>query len=198
MDLIIASTNMHKVRELRALLSQNKKFDLYSLIDFPDYVQPPETGKTFEDNALLKAQHAAMHLKKWVLSDDSGLVVPALEGRPGVFSARYAGESASDKENRKKLLKEMEGLEGVGRSAYFECCIVLCSPEGVSKSVRGTVEGTILTAERGKQGFGYDSLFVKHDYSHSFAELDESIKNRISHRSKAMDKLKMLLEQSIF
>ncbi len=195
MNLIIASTNMHKVRELRSLLHPLKG-EIYSLMDFPDYIQPPETGMTFEENALLKAEHAAKHLKKWVIADDSGLVVPALEGRPGVFSARYAGEQSSDKENRKKLLKEMEGLHDIGRSAYFECCIALCSPLGQIKCVRGTVEGTILTTERGGRGFGYDPLFVKHDYSQSFGELDESIKNRISHRAKAMEKLKVLLNAS--
>jgi XTP/dITP diphosphohydrolase len=194
MDLLIASTNGHKIREIRALLKPLKKFDLYSLLDFPLYIQPEERGKTFEENARFKALHAAKALNKWAIADDSGLVVPALAGAPGVYSARYAGAHASDKENRKKLLQEMAQLEGIERSAYFECCIALASSEGVKNIFRGVCEGTITTEERGSKGFGYDSLFLKHDYSQTFGELDESLKNQVSHRGKALEKLKLILE----
>ena len=107
MEIIIATTNGHKIREIRSLLKSLGRFDFFSLNDFPDYTPPEETGKTFEENAILKAVHAAKTLGKWAIADDSGLVVPALEGAPGVFSARYSGQGASDKDNRKKLLQQM-------------------------------------------------------------------------------------------
>lgn len=194
MDLLIATTNGHKIREIRALLKPLNKFDLYSLLDFPHYVQPEETGSTFEENACLKALHAARELNKWAIADDSGLVVPALGGSPGVYSARYAGIGATDKGNRQKLLKEMAQLEGLARAAYFECCIVLAAPDGIKKIVAATCEGMIIKEERGGYGFGYDPLFIKHDYSQTFAELDEQLKNQVSHRAKALQKLKFTLE----
>jgi XTP/dITP diphosphohydrolase len=193
-DLVLATQNGHKIREIRSFLKSLKRLDVYSLLDFPDYAPPPETGETFEANARLKAEHAARVLDKWALADDSGLVVPALNDAPGVYSARYAGENASDKDNRKKLLKEMERLDGVRRSAYFECCIALASQEGVRKVVKGTCEGMIIEEKRGGNGFGYDSLFVKYDYNQTFAELSESVKNRISHRAKALEKIFLTLE----
>ncbi len=197
MKLIIASRNVHKIREIRAMLKDSKKWDLFSLVDFPEYTPPEETGATFEENAILKATHAAQSLNAFVLADDSGLVIPALDGAPGVRSARYAGEGATDKDNRKKLLEAMEGLTEESRDGYFECCIALASPDGLEKSVSGRCEGRIIEEERGGQGFGYDSLFMKHDYSKTFAELEEDMKNRISHRRKALDKILLHLENSV-
>lgn len=194
LELVIASTNMHKVREFRTMLKSFARFDLLSLCDFPNYAPPEETGKTFEENAALKAEHAAKTLNRWVIADDSGLVVPALNGAPGVYSARYAGNDATDLENRKKLLDEMQHLMEEDRQAFFECCIVLASPEGIKKCVRGTCEGALLTKDRGGGGFGYDPLFIKHGYNKTFAELTESVKNRISHRRKALDKMVLSLE----
>ncbi len=193
-ELVIASTNIHKIREFKAMLKSLSNIDLLSLCDFPDYVQPEETGKTFEENALLKAVHAAKTLNRWVLSDDSGLTVPSLDGAPGVYSARYAGAQATDLENRKKLLSEMAHLMEEDRYAFYECCLVLASPEGVKKITKGTCEGSLLLQDKGGSGFGYDPLFVKHGYQKSFAELDDSTKNRVSHRRKALDKLLPLLE----
>jgi XTP/dITP diphosphohydrolase len=197
MDILIATTNGHKIREIRALLRPLKRFDLYSLLDFPDYSQPEETGRTFEENALIKASHAAKTLNKWTIADDSGLVVPALKGAPGIHSARFAGRGATDKDNRIKLLRDMSHLEGIARSAYFECCIVLANTEEVKKIAKGTCEGTILEEERGGRGFGYDPLFLKHDYNQTFGELGESVKNLISHRAKALEKLKLSLENLV-
>ena len=149
---------------------------------------------TFEENAILKATAAAQALDTYVLADDSGLVVPILKGAPGVRSARYAGDAATDKDNRKKLLEALKGYQGRDRDAYFECCIALASPKGLEKSVSARCEGLILDQERGGQGFGYDSLFLKHEYNKTFAELKEELKNRISHRRKALDKILVTLE----
>ncbi|MDR3625093.1 MAG: RdgB/HAM1 family non-canonical purine NTP pyrophosphatase [Chlamydiales bacterium] len=199
MEIVIATHNMHKVRELRAMLKSDLSIEFLSLNDFPSYVAPEETGSTFEENALIKASSAAHCFNKWVLADDSGLVVPSLNGEPGVFSARYAKVDRSqhtptDRENRIKLLKALAGKSDLNRSAYFECCLALVSPNDEKKIFKGVCEGLITEEERGKNGFGYDAIFIKHDYNQTFAELDESIKNRISHRRKAVDKLILYLE----
>ncbi len=198
MELVIASTNPHKIRELKSLLKAYPQYDVRSLVDFPQYEAPPETEDTFEGNAKLKAIHAAKALNRWVIADDSGLVVPALDGAPGVYSARFAGNDATDLDNRKKLLRLMQHLLEEDRNAYFECCIVLASPTGVTKCVHGICEGIVLQQEKGSGGFGYDPLFIKNGYSKTFAELEESIKNRISHRRKAFDKLIPFLESKLY
>lgn len=194
MELVIASKNLHKIREFREMLKGFKHIDVLSLLNFPQYVPPEESGKTFQENAILKAQHAAKNLQKCVLADDSGLVVPSLKGAPGIHSRRYAGEDATDSENRQKLLLELSGKQEHERSAYFECCLVLSKPDGFTKSVTGTCEGVILREERGRNGFGYDPLFVKNEYDKTFAEIDDSTKNKISHRRKAFEKLLANLE----
>lgn len=194
MEIVIASKNLHKIREFREMLKLFAKFDILTLMNFPDYQPLPEDAPSFKDNAVAKGIHAANTLGKWVLADDSGLVVPSLTDSPGVKSRRYAGNDATDSENRKKLLVEMQGLEDLQRNAYYECCLVLASPEGIKKCVTGICEGTILQEERGRNGFGYDPLFVKNEYDKTFAELDESIKNRISHRYKAFEKMAPTLE----
>lgn len=193
-QLIIASTNVHKVRELRSILKPILRCDLLSLADFPNYVAPEETGKTFEENAALKATTAAKVLNAWVIAEDSGLVVPVLNGAPGVFSARYAGSQATDVENRKKLLEEIQHLMEEDRHAFFECAVAIASPTGLKKCATGICEGSLLMQDRGGSGFGYDPLFMKHGYNKTFAELPESIKNRISHRRKAIDKILPALE----
>ena len=194
MKLIIASSNVHKIREMRVILRKSPNFDLFSLMDFPSYVPLEETGLTFEENAKTKAIHAAKSLNSWTIADDSGLVIPALHGVPGVFSARYAGPNATDKENRKKLLDEMKHLQEQYRDGYYECCIALASPDGIQKIVSARCEGSLTEQERGGQGFGYDPIFKKHDYNKTFAELEEEVKNQISHRGKAMNKMLLILE----
>jgi len=194
MQIVLATHNLHKIREIREMLKPLKNLDILSLSNFPDYQLPEETGSTFEENAAIKAEHAAKALNNWVIADDSGLVVPTLGGQPGVISKRYAGPDATDRENRLKLLEDMAKLSDIDRSAYFECCLVIASPEGIKKTVSGLCEGTILEEERGRNGFGYDPLFMKNDYDKAFAELDESTKNRISHRRKAIEKLLTTLE----
>lgn len=195
MEIVLATLNLHKVREFKDMLKFLDHVDLLSLHQFPHYVPPEETGVTFKENAILKAEHAAKHLNKWVLADDSGLVVPALKGEPGVYSRRYAGPEASDAENRKKLLEQMKNFESSDqRSAYFECSLAVAGPDGLKKCVTGLCEGHIIHQEKGRNGFGYDPLFVKNDYEKTFAELDETTKNRISHRRKAIERLSNFLE----
>lgn len=196
MEVVIASSNLHKIRELRDMLKAlSWNADLLSLLQFPSYEAPPEDGASFEENAKNKALCAAKALQRWVIADDSGLVVPALNGLPGVNSRRYAGHDSTEAENRYKLLAAMQHLQGVERSAYFECCLALVSPDGsLVKHVRGSCEGMILTEERGRGGFGYDSIFVKNEYDKTFAEMGEMTKNRISHRRKALEKLMPSLE----
>ena len=194
MNLVIATTNLHKLREYKAMLRHLSGVDIYSLRDFPEYTPPPEEGKTFEEIAQTKASHAAKALGKLVIADDSGLVIPALGGQPGIYSNRYAGEGASDKENRTKLIQALSSLPEEERVGHFVCVIAIASPEGVEKCVTASVEGHLIDKERGGQGFGYDPLFIKHEYSKTYAELDEETKNRISHRKKALDKILPTLE----
>jgi XTP/dITP diphosphohydrolase len=193
MEFVIATTNIHKIREFRSLLKPFG-FDLLSLKNFPEYTPPEETEDSFRGNAELKASYAAAALGKWALADDSGLIVPSLGGLPGVHSARYAGEGATDRENCLKLLSAMKNVQDTQRYAYFECVISIASPEGDIHSFHGSCEGMILEESRGRNGFSYDSVFQKHEYSKSFAELDEEIKNRISHRRKAFDKASAFLQ----
>ncbi len=195
LEIVIATRNLHKLRELRLIGKNIAKVDWLSIINFPNYQPPKEVGSTFEENATLKALHAAQELNCWVLADDSGLVVPALQGAPGIYSHRYAGEQATDADNRKKILEQLQGISDLEqRQAYFQCSLALAGPNGLKRCVLGTCEGFLLLEERGNSGFGYDPLFVKHDYDKSFAELEESVKNRISHRYKAFEKLIPTLE----
>ena len=195
MEIVIASQNLHKIREIRAILKPEYPFDYLSLLDFPEYQPPEESGETFEDNAFIKATHAANTLKRWVIADDSGLVVPALENQPGVRSARYAGDTASDKENRAKLISALDPIPENERTGYYFCALAFASPDGIQMQVKGSCEGSLLLKPRGSQGFGYDPLFLKYDYNKTFAEIDEETKNRISHRRKALDKLTPALEK---
>lgn len=197
--LLVATHNLNKLREFRELFKEHKvDVELLSLQQFPHYAPPPETGSTFQENALIKAKDAALKLNLWSLADDSGLVVPAIGGKPGVHSARWAGETATSQDLRKKLLQEMSSLKGFERSAYFECALSLVSIDGRHFNTTGIVEGTILEKEKGGNGFGYDPLFLKHDYDKTFGELEAHTKNRISHRFKAFEKMKLLLERQGF
>jgi len=196
MKLIISSRNLHKIQELRHMLKPYSKLDVFSLLDFPNYSPPAEGKDSLKENAVSKAIAAAEQLHQWVIADDTGLVVPALQGEPGVHSARYAREGASDLDNRRKLLKEMENiLDPEDRHGYFECWLAVASPSAsLEKVVQGCCEGTILFQEKGGKGFGYDTLFRKLGYHQSFAELKDEVKNKISHRRKAIDKLASLLQ----
>jgi XTP/dITP diphosphohydrolase len=195
MQLVLATCNIHKIRELKGMLKKIKlPLDILSLLDFPKYAPSQETGASFEENAIMKATEAARALNCWALADDSGLIVPALGGKPGLNTARFAGKQASDKDNRQKLLLEMQSIKDSNRHAYFECALALAHPQGLKKSVRAVCEGSITMEEKGRNGFGYDSLFLKHEYSKTFAELEEEVKNLVSHRRKALDKLLPCIE----
>lgn len=198
MELVIATTNFHKILELKAMIrSQFKDIEILSLKDFPSYEAAEETGNTFADIAENKAIHAAKALRHYVIADDSGLIVPALGGEPGIFSRRYAGLDASDKDNRDKLIKKLQLLKDDDRFAYFECGLSFAAPDHLVKTVVGVSEGHLVLEARGRGGFGYDPLFLKHDYNKTFAELEEDIKNRISHRRKAFDKLTPFIESEL-
>ncbi|GAB4193544.1 MAG: non-canonical purine NTP pyrophosphatase [Simkaniaceae bacterium] len=197
MKLLLATSNLHKIREYRMMLKPLKGLDLLTFRNFPAYIPPEESGNTFEENAVIKAVHAAKELQLATLADDSGLVVPALQGEPGIYSARYAGKDATDADNRKKLLEKVKALSEDKRNAYFECVIALALPEGLKKVVRGTCEGQLITEEKGGNGFGYDPIFKKYDYSKTLAELEEEVKNKISHRRKALDKILPTLENIV-
>jgi XTP/dITP diphosphohydrolase len=197
MEIVIASTNLHKIRELREMLKVFPQVDILSLHNFPQYIPPEEAGKSFKENCILKSEHAASNLQKIVIADDSGLVVPNIGGEPGVNSKRYAGEDATDAENRQKLLQKLKDKREHERTAYFECVLSISRPGQKVKCFSAVCEGIIAAEERGRNGFGYDSLFIKNDYDKTFAELDEATKNRVSHRRKAFEKLMVFLESII-
>lgn len=180
--IIIATRNAHKVEEIQAILSDYEVCDLSSVDDPPEV---EETGLTFVENATLKAVAISKLTDALVLSDDSGLEVDALNGDPGVYSSRYAGEDGNDELNNAKLLRELEGMDD--RLARFRCVIVIArGGEGLA-NFSGAVEGRILEARRGEGGFGYDPLFAPLGYDESFAELGEKIKNGMSHRARALE-----------
>lgn len=183
MRILVASGNHHKFREISAIL-QVPHVRLFSLKDLPNAPAVEETGTTFEANAVLKAATLARFARCWTLADDSGLEVEHLGGEPGVWSARYAGLPTNDAANNAKLLGRMAGV--ADRRARFRCAIALADPAGDARTVSGACPGHLLTAPRGTHGFGYDPLFVPDGYDQTFAELDAAIKNRISHRARAL------------
>jgi XTP/dITP diphosphohydrolase len=194
MKLGIASANSNKIREFKNLLSGFLKIELVSMRDYPNYTPPEETGSTFEENAIIKALDFAKFIQGYALADDSGLVVPALNGEPGVKSARYASHDATDAENRAKLKLALAKISEKDRQAYFTCTLALANPMGIKKIATGFCEGYLILEERGNNGFGYDSLFIRHDYNKTFAELDSQVKDKISHRRKAFDKMLPFLQ----
>ena len=182
MKLVIASNNLHKIEEIKAVLSG--QFDeILTLSDENITCDPDENGLTFRDNALIKAEAVAKYTDKAVLADDTGLCVNALDGRPGVHSARYAGEHDSAA-NRKKLLAELQNCQD--RSAYFQTVVVLRYPDGKIVTGEGKVEGQIIKQELGENGFGYDSIFFSDELQKTFAEATTAEKLTVSHRSRAL------------
>ncbi|QQS41122.1 MAG: RdgB/HAM1 family non-canonical purine NTP pyrophosphatase [Acidobacteriota bacterium] len=187
--IVIGTRNEGKISELRGLLERSR-VELLGLSSFEGIPEIPEDGATFGENAARKASAYAKLTGNWALADDSGLVVPALGGRPGVFSARFAGIGASDTENTAKLLEEMRDLEDDSRSACFVCEMAVAEPSGeVVFRSEGRCHGTIARKPIGIRGFGYDPVFVPEGFSETFGELSEEVKSRISHRSAAASKI---------
>jgi XTP/dITP diphosphohydrolase len=193
-ELLVASGNKGKLREFGELL-KGMVDTILSPADFPGLPEVEEDGATFEANAIKKARSAALFTGRPVLADDSGLSVDYLGGRPGVYSARYAGEGASDADNNALLLKELSGVPAGQRGGAFHCVIALCQPDGSCQTFDGALPGIILEAPRGEGGFGYDPLFLVPEYGQTFSELPLEIKNAISHRGRAMQMLKAALSK---
>lgn len=192
-QLVVATRNKGKIQEINALLA-GLVDQVSSAGDFVDFPETVEDGVTFEENALKKAREAAHFSGLPALADDSGLVVDALNGRPGVFSARYAGSDAGDAANNARLLEECQGVPDDQRQAAFVCVLAFVTPEGVERLFTGRVAGRILSAARGEGGFGYDPLFLVDGFGRSMAELDMAEKNAISHRAQAFMKFRAYLE----
>ena len=195
--LVMASRNPGKIRELRQILA-DLDLRLVGLDDFPELPEIPETGATFADNAAAKAREVARLTKLPALADDSGLEVGALAGRPGVFSARYAQDRTApvlptDADNWGKLLEEMRDLPWGERQARFVCAIALALPDGRLFEARGECAGRIAPAPQGTQGFGYDPVFWVAEYGATMAQLGPEVKNRISHRARALRALREIL-----
>ena len=187
--LVLASSNEHKVKEFKKILNG---FNIITMkeIGFNDDIE--ENGKTASENALIKAEAIhkfceAQGLKYYVVADDTGLCVNALNGAPGVYSARYAGGHGNSEANRNKVLKELEGK--ADRTAYFNCAIALISPNGRVIEVEGQTDGVITAKPEGDNGFGYDSIFFSNDLGKTFAVASEEEKNSVSHRGRALEKL---------
>lgn len=197
-EIIVATGNQGKLREIRNLLVE-LPITLKSLADFPDVEMPAETGQSFFENARQKAMAVVEKIGSWVLADDSGLVVPILNGEPGIYSARYAGPDADDQKNNLYLLAKMKNIPAAQRQASFVCVMVLAAPSGDIYQFEGRCQGRIATLMRGNKGFGYDPLFLlAPDFIKTMAEISLAAKQRISHRGEALKKLKeWLLDQKM-
>lgn len=188
LPLLLSTRNAHKLQEVRQILGAD--FEVVGLEAIPDFPEVEETGTTFEENASLKAVAASMRFDGWVIADDSGLEVDVLKGQPGVYSARYAGEKSNDAANNALLLKNLETVSEIERTARFRCVIVVARAGRKLAAFSGAVEGRILRAPRGENGFGYDPLFVPEGQGETFAQLGSEIKNSLSHRFRALEKLR--------
>jgi len=190
-QLLLATRNSHKTREFAEILGDG--FDVHDLADVAEFPMVKETGLTFEANAILKAVETSKHFQEHVVADDSGLEVDALHGAPGIYSARYAGEHATDADNVTKMLAELTRCDPAPHSARFRCALALAQGGKVVGTFEGVVEGTIVNAPRGSAGFGYDPVFKPRGFERTFAELSSAEKNRISHRAQAIRSLRAAL-----
>lgn len=192
-EIIIATKNAGKVKDFETLFSP-KGFQVKSLLDFPEMEDVEETGVTLAENATLKAEAISSALNKPVIADDSGLAVDALNGEPGVYSARYAGENKDDNANIEKVLQKLNDVPFEKRTARFHCALAIAVPGKRTEIVEGTCEGHILEEKRGENGFGYDPIFFVEKWRCSMAELSKEQKNQISHRANALKKLAPLID----
>jgi XTP/dITP diphosphohydrolase len=191
-DLLIATRNRGKAREFRELLGEEVR--IFDLNDYPEIPEIAETGKTFAENATIKAMAASQHYPGLVLGDDSGLEVDSLGGAPGIYSARYSGEHATDQRNIEKLQDDLANFCKEQRGARFRCALALAEAGKLFGTFAGAVEGVVIEQARGTGGFGYDPIFVPNGFDQTFAELPDGAKNRISHRARAVEALKTRLK----
>jgi len=198
MDIVLATRNKKKIEEIKKIMSEaiSGDINIFSPDDFPQCTEVEEDGMTFEANAVKKALYISECTGMISIADDSGLEVDALNGAPGVFSARYAGGNADDRANCEKLLREMKGVPYGKRSARFVCCIAMAI-KGEVRTFMGYVEGRIGTETRGEGGFGYDPLFYPEGRDRTFAEMKSDEKNVLSHRGKALKELQKHISQLI-
>ena len=195
--LVVGTRNPKKRAEIHEIL-HDLPIEVRDLTGWPDAPEVIEDGDTFEANARKKASELARHLKHWVLGEDSGLVVPGLGGRPGVYSARYAGKQGDDAANNRKLLAELAPLPDDRRAAYYVCTAALADPAGEVKAVvGGRCHGIIVKDYRGTGGFGYDPLFLIPEYHKTFGELSARAKHALSHRARALEQLRPVLRQRL-
>ena len=188
-EIVVATKNSGKVKELRGLL-EGLPLQLKSLNEFPNVIEAEETGANFAENAVIKAQSYALQTGFWSLADDSGLEVEALNGAPGIFSARYAGANATDREKIIKLLHELEKTSDPKRLARFVCAMAISDEKGEIKFLtEGICKGRIVLSPIGTNGFGYDPIFVPDGFEQTFGELSNEIKQKISHRAKAAENI---------
>ncbi len=201
MKIVIATKNRGKIQEMHSLfkryLPHIQNIELLALSEFPELPEIEETGSSFYENAKIKALAAANFSGLLTIGDDSGLEVDALDNAPGIFSARFAGEKASDEANNQLLLKKLKKYSRESRSARFVCSLAIALPENFIGAFEGICNGIISTSPRGGNGFGYDPLFIRSDLGKSFAELSSEIKNRISHRARAFEKAAVVVERYI-
>ncbi|HZE71781.1 MAG TPA: RdgB/HAM1 family non-canonical purine NTP pyrophosphatase [Pyrinomonadaceae bacterium] len=187
LQLLIATKNPGKSEELRALLYSLPEINLHSLLEFPAIEAVDETGSSYSENAILKARFYSTITGMWAMADDSGLEVDALDGAPGVRSARYAGKDATDMDRVRLLLARLSELKGAARRARFRSAVAVADENGrILNVAEGSCEGTIAFEPRGHNGFGYDPIFVPSGYNNTFAELPAEVKDSISHRGKAL------------
>lgn len=185
MKLVLATRNEGKIREITEILAPHG-IEVLSMDEFPGIVEAEEDGETFRENAVKKASVVCEQTGLMALADDSGLEVDCLDGFPGVFSSRFAGEEKNDEANNKKLLELLQDVPEKQRAARFVCVTAIATPEGWVYTAKGVCEGVIAKEPRGEGGFGYDPLFCVPEYGKTFAELEPEIKNKISHRAKAL------------
>lgn len=193
-EIVVATRNRGKLKEIQALLDGVVE-SVRCTADYPDFPETIEDGLTFQENALKKAHEAMLFTGLPALADDSGLVVDVLDGRPGVYSARFAGEGADDAANNRRLLEVLAGVTAEQRQAAFVCVLAFVTPAGIEQIFSGRVGGVILTSERGEGGFGYDPLFLVDGFNRTMAELHMQEKNAISHRGQALQQFRVFLEQ---
>lgn len=187
--LVVASRNAKKRREIEDLFAPHG-ITVLSVADFSEVPEVVEDGATFGENAAKKAAQTALYLKRWVLGEDSGLMVDALQGAPGIFSARFSGEGATDARNNAKLVAEMANVPDERRGAQYVCHAAIADPTGTIRlAVEATCRGRILREPRGSNGFGYDPYFLIPEYHKTFGELSAVVKNHLSHRARAFERL---------